>query len=71
MNRSAFTHNLYTKGTHAHRHRELIQEWLREPTGSSLEKICIHTRFICKGDTSAHAQGTDPRVAKGAYRGLP
>ena len=26
----------------------------------------FHRRFIYKGDTSAHAQGTDPRVALGA-----
>jgi len=29
--------------------------------------ICrIHRRFMHKGDTSTHAQGTDPRVALGA-----
>jgi len=26
----------------------------------------MHRRFIYKGDTSTHAQGTDPRVALGA-----
>ena len=31
----------------------------------------IRRRFIYKGDTSSHAQGTDPRVALGAYGELP
>jgi len=25
----------------------------------------VHRRFVCKGDASTHAQGTDPRVALG------
>jgi len=29
-------------------------------------KLHIHRRFTYKGDTSTHAQGTDPRVALGA-----
>ena len=29
----------YTKGTRAHAHRELIREWLWEPTGRSLKYI--------------------------------
>ena len=29
-------------------------------------EICLHRRFICKGDTSIHAQGAYPRVALGA-----
>ena len=70
MNRSVFTNGLYTKGTRAHTQRELIREWLIEPTGGSLDDIYLG-RFIYKGDTSTYAQGTDPRVALGAYRELP
>jgi len=33
------TDGLYTKGTRARTHRELIREWLWEPKGSSLEYI--------------------------------
>jgi len=33
------TNGLYTKGTRAHTHRELIREWLSEPKGNSLEYI--------------------------------
>ena len=31
------TDSLYTKGTRAHTHRELIREWLWKPKESSLE----------------------------------
>jgi len=31
----------------------------------------VHSRFIYKGDTSTHAQETDPRVALGAQGELP
>jgi len=34
-----FTDGLYTKGTRAHTHSELIREWLWEPKGSSLAYI--------------------------------
>ena len=34
-----FSDGLYTKGTRAHTHRELIREWLWEPKGCSLEYI--------------------------------
>ena len=33
------TNGVYTKGTRAHTHRELIREWLWEPKGSSLNYI--------------------------------
>jgi len=33
--------------------------------------ITMHRRFIYKGDTSTHAQGTDPRMALGAQGDLP
>jgi len=36
---SSYTDGLYTKGTRAHTHRELICEWPWEPKGSSLEYI--------------------------------
>jgi len=39
--------------------------WLSN--GTPLEGMrYIHRRFIYKGDTRTHAQGTDPRVALGA-----
>jgi len=34
-----FTDGVYTKGTRAHTHRELIREWLWEPKRSSIEYI--------------------------------
>jgi len=34
---------VYTKGTRAHTHRELIREWLWEPKGNSL--VYEHTRI--------------------------
>ena len=37
--RDIHTYGLYTKGTRARTHRELIREWLREPKESSLEHI--------------------------------
>jgi len=33
-----FIDGSYTKGTRAHTHRKLIQEWLWEPKRSSLER---------------------------------
>jgi len=42
--------------------QRILTHWIEE---------CIHRRFIYKGDTSTHTQGTDPRVALGAYGELP
>ena len=36
---NVFTDGLYTQGTRARTHRELIREWLWEPNVSSLEYI--------------------------------
>jgi len=36
---ASFTDGLYTKGTRAQTHSQLIREWLREPKRSSLEYI--------------------------------
>jgi len=34
---------------------------------SGSQIVRVHRRFIYKGDTSTHAQGTDPRVALGSH----
>jgi len=48
---------------------------LREGTAAHLGNqgccVHIHRRFIYKGDTRTQAQGTDPRMAVGAYGELP
>ena len=52
---------------------------MRAALGSALNELDetirarwhIHRRFIYKGDTSTHAQGTDSRLALGAYGELP
>ena len=36
---AVFIDGLYTKGTRAHAHRELLREWLWESNGSSLEYL--------------------------------
>jgi len=49
----AFTDGLFTKGTRAHTHRELIREWLWEPKGSSLESIQVLGGGSRRRDTMA------------------
>jgi len=43
-------------------------EYVRIPVIYRVDQVeyVIQRRFIYKGDTSTHAQGTDPRVALGA-----
>jgi len=53
------------------------KEWTNNPLCSQKQRnkaltlAHIHRWLICKGDTSIHAQGTDPKVALGASGELP
>jgi len=37
------------------------------PRESGNQVVWVHIRFIYKGDTSTHAQGTDPKMALGSH----
>jgi len=43
----------------------------RPPADEHANDFILYRRFIYKGDTSTHAQGTDPRVAWRAEGELP